>query len=62
VLTVAADGERLSCGGLSLGETILFGSLEFITDHFSGLSLSPMGDGLDTIVMGSARDGPSSPL
>jgi hypothetical protein len=33
---VAADGERLSCGGFSLGETIRFESLEFITDRFDG--------------------------
>jgi hypothetical protein len=62
VLTVAADSERLSCGGFSLSETICFGSLEFIADHFSGLSLSPMGDGSDAIIMGSAYSGPPSPL
>jgi hypothetical protein len=51
VLTVDAGGARLSCGGFSLGETILFGSLEYSTDHFGGLSLSPMG---------STRGGPPS--
>jgi hypothetical protein len=61
-LIVATDGECLSCGDFSLGETICFGSLEFITDRFSGLSLFPMGDGSDTIIMGSARGGPPSPL
>jgi hypothetical protein len=40
-LAVAADGERLSCGGFSLGETIRFESLEFITDRFDGLSPPP---------------------
>jgi hypothetical protein len=40
-LAVAANGERLSCGGLSLDETIHFWSLEFIADRFSVLSLSP---------------------
>jgi hypothetical protein len=43
VLTIATDGERLSCHVFSLGETICFGSLEFITDRFDSLSLSPMG-------------------
>jgi hypothetical protein len=61
-LSVTADGERLSCGGFFLGKTIRFGSLEFISDHFGGLSLSPMGDGSDAIVMGSARGGPPYPL
>jgi hypothetical protein len=42
-LVVAADDEHLSCGGFSLGETIFFGSLEFITDYFGGWSLSPRG-------------------
>jgi hypothetical protein len=35
-----------------LGETISFGSLEFITDCFDDLSLSPRGDGSDAAVMG----------
>jgi hypothetical protein len=62
VLTVATDSQHLSCGGFSLGETIHFGSLEFIINCFGGLSLSPMGDGSDAIVMGSTRGGPTSPL
>jgi hypothetical protein len=52
VLTVATNGERLSCGGFSLSETIHFRGLEFIVNRFSGLSLSPMGDGSDAIITG----------
>jgi hypothetical protein len=61
-LAVTADGECLSCGGFSLSETIRFGSLKFIADRFGGLSLSPTGDGLDAIAMGSAHGGPPSLL
>jgi hypothetical protein len=59
-LAVATGGEHLLSDGSSLGETIHFGSLEFITDHFDGLSLSPMGGSSDAIIMGSTRDGPPS--
>jgi hypothetical protein len=62
VLAVAADDERLSCNVFSLSETIHFGSLKFDADHFSGLSLSPMGDGSDAAVMGSTQGKPPSPL
>jgi hypothetical protein len=41
MLVVATGGERLLCGGFTLGETICFGCLEFITNRFGGLSLSP---------------------
>jgi hypothetical protein len=44
-LAVVAGDERLLSSGFSLGETICFGSLEVIADHFGGLSLSPTGDG-----------------
>jgi hypothetical protein len=43
MLTIASDGERLACGGFSLDEIIHFGSLEFITDRFGSLCLSPKG-------------------
>jgi hypothetical protein len=59
---VAVDGEQLSCNVFSLGNTIRLRSLEFIADHFSGLSLSPMGDSSDAAVIGSTRSGPPSPL
>jgi hypothetical protein len=39
-LIITADSECLTCGGFSLGETIHLGNFKFITDHFSGLSLS----------------------
>jgi hypothetical protein len=45
VLIIAIGGECLLCDGFSLGETICFGSLEFIADRFGGLILSPMGGG-----------------
>jgi hypothetical protein len=40
MLIVATDGERLTCGGFSLGEIVRFGSLKFIADCFGGLTLS----------------------
>jgi hypothetical protein len=61
-LTIVANGERLSCDVFSLSKTIRFGSLEFITDCFGGLSLSCMGDGSDAAVMGSTDGGTPSPL
>jgi hypothetical protein len=61
-LTIAADGERLSCDVFSLDETIHFGSIEFIADRFSGLSLSPMGDGSGAAIMGSTHGGTPSLL
>jgi hypothetical protein len=61
-LAVAADGELLSCDVFSLGETIRFGSLEFIADRFSGLSLSPIGDGSGAAIIGSTYGGTPSLL
>jgi hypothetical protein len=42
-IVVGADGEHLTCGGFSLGETVHLGNFEFITDYFGGLSLTPGG-------------------
>jgi hypothetical protein len=39
-IVVTVDGERLACGGFSLGETIHLGNFEFIADYFNSLSLS----------------------
>jgi hypothetical protein len=35
-LTVAANGDHLTCGGFSLSETVRLGSFEFITDYIDG--------------------------
>jgi hypothetical protein len=43
-------GQRSPCEGFSLGKTIRFGSVKFVTDRFGRLSLSSFGDssGVDT--------------
>jgi hypothetical protein len=41
---IVVDGNTLTDVGFTLGETICFGSLEFIADRFSDLSLSPEGN------------------
>jgi hypothetical protein len=53
-LTVSTDGKHLTCGGFSLDKTTHFGSLEFITDCFNSLSLSPKGNGSGAIFVGMA--------
>jgi hypothetical protein len=60
MLTVATDGERLACGGFSLGEIIHFGSLEFITYYFNSLCLSPKGSESCTIFVGTTHSGSPS--
>jgi hypothetical protein len=60
MLTIATNGERLTCGGFSLGKTIHFESLEFITDCFCGLSLSPKGSDSGAIFMGTTHSGSPS--
>jgi hypothetical protein len=54
-LIIATDDERLTCGGFSLGETIRFGNLEFITNRFDNLSLSPKGSDSRFIFVGMAQ-------
>jgi hypothetical protein len=56
-LIIGTDGERLTCGGFSLGETIHFESIKFIADYFDCLSLSPKGSDSCTIFMGTTRSG-----
>jgi hypothetical protein len=60
-LTVSADGERLTCGGFSLGKTVHLGSFEFIIDYFSNLSLFAWRNDLGITFMGSTQGGPPSP-
>jgi hypothetical protein len=52
-LAVTTDSEHLIRGGFSLGETVHFGSLEFIVDCFSSMSLSPKGSNLGIVFMGA---------
>jgi hypothetical protein len=49
-LAIATDGERLTSGNFSLSETVPFGSLDFITDCFGDLSLSPKGGGATQVL------------
>jgi hypothetical protein len=60
-IPITADGERLACGGFSLDEPIHLGNIEFITDYFNGLSLSPRRGNKDAIFVGLTRSGASTP-
>jgi hypothetical protein len=62
VLAISTNGECLTCGGLSLGKTVAFGSLDFITDCFGGLSLSPRWGDSSTSIMGTPCSRPPTPL
>jgi hypothetical protein len=57
-LVVSTDGQRMPCGGFSLGETIRFGRLVFIADYFGSLSLTLRRSHLDAAFTGSTRSGP----
>jgi hypothetical protein len=59
-ITVAADGECLTCGGFSLGETVYLGNFECITDY-GGLNLSPRRGDSSTTFMGPTHSRASSP-
>jgi hypothetical protein len=59
VITIAVDGEHLTCGGFSLCETIHLGNFYFIADYFGGLSLSPRWGNSSTAFMGSTHSGAS---
>jgi hypothetical protein len=56
MLVVTTDGERLTCGGFSLDETIRFGSLEFIINCFGSLSFSPKENNSSTIFVETVRN------
>jgi hypothetical protein len=60
-ITVAADGERLTCGGFTLGETIRLVTFKFIADYFDDLSLSPIRGDLGAAFMSSSHSGTPSP-
>jgi hypothetical protein len=61
VITVTADGECLTCGGFSFGETVCLGNFEFIADYFDGLSLYPRRGDSSVAFMGSTISGAPSP-
>jgi hypothetical protein len=61
VITATADGECLTCGEISLGETVRLGSFKFIADYFDDLSLSPRRGDAGTAFMGSTHSGASTP-
>jgi hypothetical protein len=54
-LTIIVDDKHLTCGGFSLGKIVRFRSLEFITDCFNSLSLSPRENNSDAIFVGTAH-------
>jgi hypothetical protein len=60
-IAIAPNGERLTCGGFSLDETVCLGNIEFIADYFGGMRLSPRKGDESTVFMGSTRNGASTP-
>jgi hypothetical protein len=60
-IAITADSERLACGEFSLGERVNLGNLEFITDYFGSLSLSPRRGNEGAIFVGSTRSKASTP-
>jgi hypothetical protein len=60
-INITANGERLTCGGFSLGETIRLGNFECIADYFGCLTLSPRWGDSGAAFMGSNCSGTRSP-
>jgi hypothetical protein len=56
-LAVITDGEHLTSVSFTHGESICFGSLEFIADYFGNLSLSDEGKVSCVVIMGMAYNG-----
>jgi hypothetical protein len=59
-LTIVANGNNPTNVGLTSGETICFGSLEFIIDRFGNPSLSLKGNDSDAMFVGMLHRGSSS--
>jgi hypothetical protein len=55
-IVIAADDECLTCGGFTLGETVRVRNFDFITDYFSGLSLSHRRGDTGTTFMGTTHN------
>jgi hypothetical protein len=59
-LAITTNSEHLTYSVFSLGETIHFGSFEFIANCFSSLSLSPKGNDSGAVFMGMTHSGSPS--
>jgi hypothetical protein len=60
-IAIKANGERLTCGGFSLSETIHLGNFEVIVDYFGSLNLSPTRGDQGATFMGSTHSRVSTP-
>jgi hypothetical protein len=59
-IVVVDNGERLTCGGFSLVETVRLGNIEFIADYFGDLGLFPKRGDACAAFMGSTLSGAST--
>jgi hypothetical protein len=59
-LAVTTDGEHLTCSDFSVGEIVRLVIIEFITEYFGGLSLSPRRSNSGATFMGSTYHGSPS--